>query len=96
MLTFGRYVCWRIESGWTIEDAHGEAKPRGASAFEDEALDEIERLQTDAARYRWLRANHIRSDPDMSGNHRWMSLGRSIGRGMTAEAAIDSAMRKEE
>jgi hypothetical protein len=60
------------------------------------ARQEIERLRTDAARYRWLRKNHIRSDPDMSGNHRWMSLGRSIGRGVTAEAAIDAAIRAEE
>ena len=67
-----------------------------------DAQKEIQRLRAelaeckqDAERYRWLRRYHIRSDPDMSGRHHWMTLGRGIGRGATAEEAIDAARNGE-
>ena len=67
-----------------------------------EAVREIERLRAelaeckqDAERYRHLLRHHIRSDPDMSGRHHWMTLGRGIGRGATAGEAIDAARKGE-
>lgn len=54
---------------------------------------ELEERRLDAERYRWLRRHHIRSDPDMSGRHHWMTLGRGLGRGVTAEEAIDAARK---
>ena len=58
-------------------------------------LSERDALKADAERYRWLRRHYIRSDPDMSGNHYWMAIGRTIGRGKTVEEAIDAALRGE-
>ena len=54
---------------------------------------ELAEVKRDAERYRWLRRHHIRSDPDMSGRHHWMTLGRGLGRGVTAEEAIDAARK---
>ena len=59
----------------------------------DQLRAELAECKRDAERYRWLRRHHIRSDPDMSGRHHWMTLGRGLGRGVTAEEAIDAARK---
>lgn len=56
---------------------------------------EIERLRADAERFEYVIDHHARSDPDMSGQHHWMLMGRGIGRGQTIREAIDAAREKE-
>jgi len=62
---------------------------------EHAAAREIERLRADAERFEYVIDHHARSDPDMSGQHHWMLMGRGIGRGQTIREAIDAARRKE-
>ena len=45
----------------------------------------------DAERLQYLIDNFVRCDPDMSGNHTWMGIGRRIGEGRTPREAIDQA-----
>jgi hypothetical protein len=61
----------------------------------EEAADEIERLQADAARYRWLRDNH-RLSVDRYGD---LVAGRYMGDAISRadlDAAIDAAMQADQ
>lgn len=62
------------------------------------ALRMIEELRANSDRYEWLVAQgYFRTfSPDMSGNHVWTGIGRTLpGRGPTISAAIDAARRDQ-
>jgi len=57
-------------------------------------LDEVERLREKERALDWLLSNYFVRDPDMGGNHRWLTRGRFIGRGPTPLAALLDAMKE--
>lgn len=60
----------------------------------DALLARLHAAEKDAERYRHLKdQGHFRAmSMDMGGNHTWVGMGRCIGAGPTADAAIDAAM----
>jgi hypothetical protein len=58
-----------------------------------DASAEIEQLRVTERRYQYLKDNFTRCmSPDINGQHVWVGIGRTIGRGASVDEAIDAAL----
>lgn len=67
----------------------------GVEAEVERLRGEVAALKADAARYRWIRDEHVQmSSPKMDGQHHWRFRCNIRGTGNTVDVAIDKEIRE--